>query len=347
MSGVDLLIDTLADVGKVNLSLFSIAIFILTHLLSHYLYINRNIKGLTYDPIMSVITYLLQKIPIKVYNVGTYVICVTLTIILFYFILIFGTLLHVNLVKFDPPIVINNYDDIIERLDDAIANRGNVFKVAWSNEFPDTELFKNGIDGSREKLIWDKNIALNGAPYYVKLGIEMTDADAYIKDQNMIVILNKGYSYFVRNALCDFNDAEYNFHSWISVDRDANWNQKGYVIRESLSGDVRTFVDVRTRRVLEGGFMLKLYDESRALRVDVFPQYKRLNCSSETIQMNHHHETEEGKLGNAQFKVLYIACAIMIVISIICIVIEERYSDDQDTIGVWMMQVRPVKLIKY
>lgn len=101
---------------------------------------------------------------------------------------------------------------------------------------------------------------------------------------------------------------------WISVDKDANWNQKGYVIRESLSWYHRDFIDVRTRRVLEGGFMIKLYHESRALRVDLLPQYKRSNCSPETIQMQvNYHENEESKIGNAQFKVSYCTCAILII----------------------------------
>ena len=95
---------------------------------------------------MSVVTYLFQKIPIRVINFRTGLISITLSFLLFYFLLIFLSLLHVNLVKVNPPAVINTYQDILAR-----AQKDPEFQIAWSKDFPDTELFKQGGHGSNEE----------------------------------------------------------------------------------------------------------------------------------------------------------------------------------------------------
>lgn len=102
------------------------------------------------------------------------------------------------------------------------------------------------------------------------------------------------------------------------------WNKKGYVIRGSLSGTLRELVDVRTRRILESGFMLYLYEKSHELRVDLLPQYKRSNCSSEIIMMDvNYQQNEEAKLSNIQFKVPSYTFAVMITIGIIALIFEK------------------------
>ena len=276
---------------------------------------------------MSVVTYILQKIPIKVYNLRTLIISIALTFGLFYFLLIFSSLLHVNLVKVVPPSVINTYEDILSRID--ATNGGKKLRTAWSLDFPDTEIFRQGPRGSKEREIWEKTNQISGGPYYVKLGLDMINASIDIAQQKMVVLLNKGYAFFVRNTLCDFtiNDENKNFHAWISVDKSSMLNQKGYVLRESLGGKLRKFIDMRTRRISEAGLIGHVYRESRHLRVGFLSQSKRRNCSSETIVIDvNYQDDQQTQIGNAQFKALHCACAVLIMIALASLLIEIKFK---------------------
>ena len=316
MTTVDILIDTSRDIGYWNLFLFMTAFALLTFLLSR----NERLKH-GYRPVVSVIFYIMQKIPIKTYNLGTVLISVTLSVTLMYLMLTFSSLLHVSLVKVDPPLVINDYNDIIDRLDDAL-KYGGQFRAAWSWEYPDTELFRRGEPGSKEALVWSKNVQ-NGGPDFVKLGTDMNRAEKKIKNQTMAVILNKGYAYFVRHCLCSLNDANINFHSWVSVDRDAKWNQKGYVIRESFSGTLRSWADQRMQRIIESGLMIYTYRLLVDLKFPLF-QYSRKNCSSDTIVMENYHDDTDTELSNQQFAVTYYTCAVLSILAVIALAIEHR-----------------------
>ena len=312
VSHVDILIDTYSDIGTLNMSFFSIAIVLCTVLL----YLGRHST-----PIMTTLTYLLQKISIKIRNYTTIPIIMSLSVILFYFLLIFTSLLHVNLVKVETPVVINDYDDIIDRLQKAL-NGGAKFNVAWSAEYPDTELFSQASDDTKEAKIWDASLK-NKGPFFVKLRENIAAVNNAVIDQSMVVILNKGYIYFVRNILCDANELLGHFHSWISVDNDAKWNQKGYIIRESLSGPLRSWVDKRTQRMLEAGVLMKLYRESKEMRFPAFKKTKRSNCSSEVIMVNNVHENAENtQLGNGTLKASYLTCAVLHLLAFIALIIE-------------------------
>lgn len=117
-----------------------------------------------------------------------------------------------------------SYDDIIDRLNkNPISDK--IFEVIFSNEYPDTELFRIGSEGSKENEIWRKNSS-SGGPYSIKLGASMIADGAAVWSQYMAVIINKGYSKFVRNLLCDLNSNLDYFHAWISIDNDTKWNQK-------------------------------------------------------------------------------------------------------------------------
>ena len=180
----------------------------------------------------------------------------------------------------------------------------------------------------------------------------MIDANVEIARQKMAVILNTGYAFFVRNTLCDFtvNDENYNFHAWISVDPTAMWNQKGYVIRETLSGKLRKFVEKRTQKVSEGGFMTHLYQISRGLRVTLLSEGRRKNCSSEVIMIDANlREGEEDRLGNAQLRMLYCTCAVMTLLGIFALALEHKLAKDEEDAedGVWMRQLRGVKFKRY
>ena len=134
IKGVDILIDTLAEVGATIWSLFGVTIFSTILLLMY-----RNKRT-----ILSVFYYLMQKIPLRVFNIRTRVTSLLLEINLFFAVLIFCLLLHTNLVNVEPPIVINRYDDLIGRLD---------VQVSRSKEYPECTLFQQALDGSKEQRI--------------------------------------------------------------------------------------------------------------------------------------------------------------------------------------------------
>ena len=327
MRTVDILIDTSEDIGYLNLFLFMISFMLLTYLLS----LDRRFRR-KYRSALSVMHYIMQKIPINIYNTQTVLISITLTITLMFLIISFSSLLHVSLVKVDPPLVINDYDDILGRLDDALQNDGD-FRVAWSWNYPDTELFKRAEPGSKEALIWHKNVQ-NGGPDYLKLSLGLEDmkrAEERIKNQTMVIILNMAYSFFFRHCFCVSNDENINFHSWISVDKYSKWNQKGYVIRESLSGPLRSWLDDRMLRILESG--VRIY--TNRLLVDLkFPilSYSRKNCSSDEIVMENYYDS--GVISNQQFAVTYYTCAVLLIMAFIALCSEKLLFQYQNRPGI-------------
>lgn len=319
VSTADILVDTFLDIGPLNVCLFYIAILILTLILRKRGY-HRSKRLQTQRPIMSVVHYLMQKIPIKVFSVRTLLVSITLTLILFFVLLAFNSLLHVNLVKIDPPKMVISYDDIIDRLNkNPISDK--IFKVSFSNEYPDTELFRTGPEGSKENEIWRKNSA-SGGPYFIKLGASTVADGAAISSQDMVVIINKGYSKFVRNLLCDWTSNMDYFHAWISVDNDAKWNQKGYVVRESLSGPLRSWLDKRTMYIIESGVIGYMYRVVKDLRLLDRPS-ERTNCSSETIMIQDYHSEFETSLGHVPFRVMYIICTVLMTLAVIALSTEK------------------------
>ena len=83
--------------------------------------------------------------------------------------------------------------------------------LAWSRDYPYTELFRRGESESKEALIWSKNNQISSLDY-VRLGMDMKRAVKKIQNQTMVVILNKGYAHFVRHCLCSWLIADCTFH---------------------------------------------------------------------------------------------------------------------------------------
>lgn len=328
MVPVDILVDTLDDIGTWNQSLFLMAFSILTHLLLATSVIDtrigKNLRGSlyrVYQLISSVIFYIFQKIPIESNTSTTLLVSLMLTTTLMPFLILFSSLLHVNLVKVDPPIVINDYQDIIDRLDETL-NGGRKFRVEWSYQYPDVESFKQGAEGSKEASIWQRTLKIGG-PHFVDLEKDIARADDMIQHQEMVVVINKEYAHFVGHTLCATNNYKYDFHSWTSVDRNAKWTRKGYILRAGLGTQLKGMINGRSQKVLEGGlnmFTRRILEQLKVL------SYDRKNCSSDTILIQNRHDDQFTDLNNEPFKITHFSCLFIIIISLFLLFIEHVHN---------------------
>ena len=167
---------------------------------------------------------------------------------MFFAVLIFCFLLQTKSVNVEPPIVINRYDDLIDRPD---------VQVSWSKEYPEYTLFQQALDGSKEQKIWKgaTRKSLDAALISLTNAHQMLRTNERIKNQSQVIVINEGYSHFLRNFYRGASDDDTSFHIWKSTDPESRLNSRGYIVRQSLEGPLKSFVETRTWRILEGGFL--------------------------------------------------------------------------------------------